>query len=344
MLLKQIRLSVVYVIIEAHHRATTPQASSLWDVIDKVCKVHPKLKAAPKGPDKKNLPAREWIAQCETLVSRRGHRLAFRRQGTGPTVVLLHGFPTWSYDYAAVATNLARDHDVIALDFLGYGASDKPNPYEYSVAESADSVEDLLALLTLSSVYLVVHDYGGIVGQEIIDRQLSGKLPFGIAGLAVLNCGIVYRAYRPTRLQKMLITPILGRLIAGRVTARMVRPALVDLWGKSKLSDEEFEELWHGISLNNGHKLAHLHIRYNKERELHHRRWEAALATWDGPLHLIWGLDDPVSGRHVLELARKELPRAVVTELEGVGHFPQAEAPEAVAKAIRASTAIRASL
>jgi pimeloyl-ACP methyl ester carboxylesterase len=290
-------------------------------------------------------PAGEWIAQCETLVTRRRHRLAFRSRGTGPTVALLHGFPTWSYDYAAVATDLARDHDVITLDFLGYGASDKPNPYEYSVAESADSVEDLMALLGLSSMHLVVHDYGGIVSQELVDRQLSDRLPFGITTLTVLNCGIVYSAYRPTRLQKLLITPVIGKLLAGRINARMVRSGLSDVWGKSKLSDEEFNDLWQGISLNNGHKLAHLLIRYNTERAHHHRRWEAALAAWKGPLHLIWGLDDPVSGRHVLDLATKVLPRAAVTKLDGIGHFPQVEAAEAVATAIRASiTKIRASL
>jgi pimeloyl-ACP methyl ester carboxylesterase len=287
-------------------------------------------------PDKAP-PAGEWIAQCETLVSRRGHRLAFRRRGAGPTVVLLHGFPTWSYDYAAVATDLARDHDVITLDFLGYGASDKPNPYEYSVAESADGVEDLMALLGLSSAHFVVHDYGGIVGQEIVDRQLAGRLPFGITALTVLNCGIVYSAYRPTRVQKLLNTPVLGKLVAGRVSARTLRSGLANVWGTSKLSDEEFDELWQGISRDNGHKLAHLLIRYNTERAQHHRRWEAALAAWEGRLHLIWGLDDPVSGRHVLEQATRMLPRAVVTELEGVGHFPQAEAPEAVATAIRTS-------
>jgi pimeloyl-ACP methyl ester carboxylesterase len=281
--------------------------------------------------------AEEWIAQCETLTSRRGHRLALRRRGAGPTVVLLHGFPTWSYDYAAVATDLARDHDVITFDFLGYGASDKPNPYEYSVAESADSVEDLMALLELSSAHLVVHDYGGIVGQELVDRQLAGRLPFGIVGLTMLNCGIVYSAYRPTRVQKLLNTPVLGKLVAGRVSARTLRSGLANVWGTSKLSDEEFGELWHGISRNDGHKLAHLLIRYNTERAHHHRRWEAALAAWEGPLYLIWGLDDPVSGRHVLEQATRILPRAVVTELAGVGHFPQAEAPEAVATAIRTS-------
>ena len=96
--------------------------------------------------------AREWIDQCETLITRRGHRIAFRRRGHGPTVLLLHGFPTWSYDYADVATDLATDHDVVTLDFLGYGASDKPDPYEYSVAESADVVQDLVAHLQLESV------------------------------------------------------------------------------------------------------------------------------------------------------------------------------------------------
>jgi pimeloyl-ACP methyl ester carboxylesterase len=282
-----------------------------------------------------NVPhAQEWIDQCESLTSRRGHHIAFRRRGQGPTVLMLHGFPTWSYDYAAVAHDLADDHDVITLDFLGYGASDKPNPYDYSVAESTDVVEDLAAHLHLRSVRLVVHDYGGIVGQELIDRALAGRLGFTIDSLVVLNCGLVFSAYRPTRMQKLLILPVVGKAVAGRVTANRLRSALDALRGP-KLTDAEFDGLWLGISRNGGHKLAHLHIRYNAERAVHHRRWEAALAAWDGPLRLVWGLDDPVSGRHVLEPAIKLLPHADVTELPGVGHFPQSEAPKHVAAAVR---------
>jgi pimeloyl-ACP methyl ester carboxylesterase len=278
--------------------------------------------------------AQEWIDQCETLISRRGHRIAFRRRGHGPTVLMLHGFPTWSYDYAEVADDLASDHDVITLDFLGYGASDKPNPYEYSVAESADVVEDLAAHLHLDSVRLVVHDYGGIVGQELIDRVLAGELGFTIDSLVALNFGIVFSAYRPTRLQKMLILPVIGKLLASRITADRCRSALDALRG-SRLTDVEFTDLWQGISRDDGHKLAHLHIRYNAERVTHHRRWETALANWDRPIHLVWGLADPVSGRHVLEKATTLLPRAEVTELHGVGHYPQSEAPPAVAAAVR---------
>ncbi len=284
-----------------------------------------------------NFPsAAEWIAQSKELRTRRGHRVSFRRRGAGPTVLMLHGFPTWSYDYAAVATDLARDHDVITVDFLGYGASDKPAPYDYSVAESADIVEDLLAHLRLASAYLVVHDYGGIVGQELVDRQRGGHLPFTVDGLTVLNCGIVYSAYRPTRLQQVLNTPLLGKLVATRVTAATLRKGLAAVWGETKPTDAEFAELWHGVSLRDGHKLAHLLIRYNRERARHHARWEAAFATWDGPLHLVWGLSDPVSGQHVLREATRRLPHARVTELDGVGHFPQSEAAADVAAAIRA--------
>jgi pimeloyl-ACP methyl ester carboxylesterase len=278
--------------------------------------------------------AREWIDQCETLITRRGHRIAFRRRGNGPTVLLLHGFPTWSYDYVDVATDLAADHDVVTLDFLGYGASDKPNPDEYSVAESADVVQDLVAHLGLDSVYLVAHDYGGIVAQELIDRTLAGKLGFGISSLVMPNSGVIYSAYRPTLLQKLLILPGIGKLIASRVTAGRLRSGLDAVRG-SRLTDAELDDLWYGVALDDGHKLSYRLIRYNTERSVHHRRWEKALADWNGPLHLVWGPDDPVSGRHVLKQATAVLPRAKVTELVGVGHYPQSEAPQAVAAAIR---------
>lgn len=280
--------------------------------------------------------AAEWISENDILISRRGHRIAYRQRGAGPTILLLHGFPTWSYDYVEVAKDLARDHDVLTLDFLGYGASDKPDPYNYSVAESADTVEDLVTHVGADSLHLVVHDYGGIVGQELVDRANRGRLPFAIESLTVLNSGIVYSAYRPTRLQKLLITPVVGKLVARAVTAGRVRSGLDAVRG-STLTDDEFGELWNGISRHNGHKLSHLLIKYNAERAIHHQRWETALASWKGPLRLVWGLDDPVSGHHVLERAVEILPHAKVTELPGVGHYPQAESPQAVIAAVRST-------
>ncbi|MTD53087.1 alpha/beta fold hydrolase [Amycolatopsis pithecellobii] len=282
-----------------------------------------------------NPTAAQWIDECETLTTAIGHRVAYRRRGHGFPVLMLHGFPTWSYDYAPVAGDLARDHEVVTLDFPGYGVSDKPHPYDYSVTESAGVVEEVVKHLGLGEVHLVIHDYGGIVGQELLDRRRRGALGFNISSVTILNCGIVYAAYRPTSLQKLLIKPVIGRLIANRVTSERLRAGLDGIRGSAKLSDEEFAGLWYGISRDNGHKLGHLLIRYNTERNVHHERWEAALRAWDGPLSLVWGLADPVSGRQVLEQARKLLPHAKVTALDHVGHFPQSESPAAVAAAIR---------
>ena len=195
-------------------------------------------------------------------------------------------------------------------------------------------VEDLAAHLRLDSMRLVIHDYGGIVGQELIGRAQAGRLGFTIDSVVLLNCGIVYSAYRPTRMQKLLILPVVGRLLAGRITPGRFRTAL-DAARGSRITDTEFDDLWYGVSRQGGHKVAHLLIRYNAERAAHHRRWEQALADWEGPLHLVWGLDDPVSGRHVLEKATAVLPHAEVTELRGVGDFPPSEAPQAVAAAVR---------
>jgi pimeloyl-ACP methyl ester carboxylesterase len=279
--------------------------------------------------------ATEWIDECAALISTAGHRIAYRRQGQGPTVLMLHGFPTWSYDYVDLATDLAHDHDVVTFDFLGYGASDKPSSYVYSVAESADIVEQLVAHLDLGAVDLVIHDYGSIVGQELLDRLAAGRLGFDIKTVTVFNCGLVYSAYRPTLLQKLLVKPVVGTFLASRVSRSKMRSGLDKVRGTAKLSDAEFESLWIGISRNDGQKIAHLLLSYNAERAAHHKRWESALGSWEGPLHLIWGMADPVSGRHVLVEARKVLPHARVTELEGVGHFPMAEAPAKSIAAVR---------
>ena len=131
-----------------------------------------------------------------------------------------------------------------------------------------------------------------------------------------------------------MILPGIGKLLASRITADRLRSGLDGVRG-SRLTDTEFNDLWYGISRDNGHKLAYLLIHYNAERAVHHHRWEKALADWNGPVHLVWGPDDPVSGRHVLKQATAVLPRAKVTELVGVGHYPQSEAPQAVAAAIR---------
>uniref|UniRef100_A0A8C5JSQ8 Mesoderm specific transcript n=1 Tax=Junco hyemalis TaxID=40217 RepID=A0A8C5JSQ8_JUNHY len=93
--------------------------------------------------------------------------------GSSDVVVLLHGFPTSSYDWSKIWEGLTqRFHRVIALDFLGFGFSDKPRPHGYSIFEQATIVEGLLRHLGLrhQRINLLAHDYGDTVAQELLHR------------------------------------------------------------------------------------------------------------------------------------------------------------------------------
>ncbi|NXV13120.1 MEST protein, partial [Cepphus grylle] len=96
--------------------------------------------------------------------------------GSSDIVVLLHGFPTSSYDWCKIWEGLTqRFHRVIALDFVGFGFSDKPRPHRYSIFEQASIVEGLVRHLGLhhQRINLLSHDYGDTVAQELLHRSLQ---------------------------------------------------------------------------------------------------------------------------------------------------------------------------
>jgi len=94
--------------------------------------------------------------------------------------------------------------------------------------------------------------------------------------------------------------------------------------------------MWHGTAIQNGRHLLHPPIHYNAERRTSASMCEQALASTHVSVALISGTADLASGAHVLRAARKRYPADTVTELPEIGHYPQVEAPNAVATALRA--------
>ncbi|XP_075414786.1 mesoderm-specific transcript homolog protein isoform X2 [Tenrec ecaudatus] len=221
--------------------------------------------------------------------------------GSPEIVVLLHGFPTSSYDWYKIWEGLTlRFHRVVALDFLGFGFSDKPRPHHYSIFEQASIVEALLRHLGLQNhrVNLLSHDYGDIVAQELLYRykqNRSGRLT--IKSLCLSNGGIFPETHRPLLLQKLLkdggvLSPILTRLMNFFVFSR-------------------------GL------------LQYINQRKKFRRRWVGALASVTIPIHFIYGPLDPVNPYpEFLELYRETLPRSTVSILDDhISHYPQLEDP-----------------
>jgi pimeloyl-ACP methyl ester carboxylesterase len=251
-----------------------------------------------------------------------------------PPILLLHGFPTWSIDWEPVAQRLAGKARVIAPDFIGFGYSDKPKR-TYSIKMQADMVEEILAARKINTLALAANDYGVTVVQELLHRIEAGKSHLKLTSLTLLNAAIVYAQYRPTRLQRILSNPVLGPLVAHFIGRDSIRKSLAAVSVHPR-SEEEFDRLWVGLARNDGRQLTPRLLRYNAEREQKHVEWESALAQASQtiPLALVWGMEDPVSGTQVLRAAREIYPKALVTELPGVGHHPLVEVPDDVTWAL----------
>jgi pimeloyl-ACP methyl ester carboxylesterase len=260
-----------------------------------------------------------------------GRRLAHWQGGSGSPLLLVHGFPTSSLDWERAWPALAASNELHALDMLGFGLSDKPVNFDYSVAASADQWEALAEAKGWSEVSILAHDYGDTVAQELLARQLERSLPFRITRVAFLNGGLFPEATFPLFLQRLLLGPF-GPLVArlsseGRFVATMRRICA------RPLPEAELHEHWLRLVRAGGRRVLPVLIHYIRERRLRRERWVGALEYAGIPLCLVSGLEDPVSGATIVARWRELLPGAQVVELPGVGHYPQWEAPEAVVSA-----------
>ncbi len=261
-----------------------------------------------------------------------GHRIAYWTAGSGRPLLLVHGFPTSSWDWHRVWEPLAARHTLVACDLLGFGLSDKPRS-GYSIHRQADLQASLLARLGLDDCDALVHDYGVSVGQELLARQTDGALPFRIGRMLFLNGGLFPGLHRPRLIQKLGASP-LGPLVSLLMNRRRFARSFVEVFGPhTRPSEAELDAFWALIAHGDGHRRTHALLGYMHDRVRHAARWVGALSATEVPLLLVNGGADPVSGAHVHAHWRQVLPQAGALLLPQIGHYPQTEAPAAVVEA-----------
>lgn len=286
----------------------------------------------------------EWTSQGERIPMRLGERefrIWSRRRGSGPLLTLLHGFPTSAHDWSKVITQLA-DLDTLTFDFLGFGDSDKPSDHDYSIHEQADLVEAMWRHHGIRSTYLAVHDYAVSVAEELLARRIDGRLSVDLRGALFLNGGIYPDLHRALPAQEALLDPERGPLIGQMVSEETFTASLLVTFPPDRPpSAAVLHELWCAVANRDGQRIGYRLIKYILDRRRHAARWTAALENTDVPLRFVWGMLDPVSGGHVVPRIRERLPRAPLTCLDTVGHWPAIEDPETVVRSIRAAIAQR---
>jgi pimeloyl-ACP methyl ester carboxylesterase len=272
-----------------------------------------------------------------------GHEFFYVEQARAPgadtALLLIHGFPTASWDWHRVWDALgARFPRVIAPDMLGFGFSSKPRGHRYSILEQADLHEALLAHLGVRRVHILAHDYGDTVAQELLARHLERGAAAGprIESCVLLNGGLFPEVHRPRPIQKLLLTP-LGPLVSLLTNRRSFERSFAAIFGaRTQPSAEELAQFWDLLARDGGARIMHRLIRYIPERAAHRERWVGALQKTAVPLRFINGPDDPVSGAHMAARYRELVPDADVVTLPGIGHYPQVEDPDGTLRAFLA--------
>ena len=271
----------------------------------------------------------------EEFRDRRIH--VFDRDGTGPLLVLLHGFPSSSYDWNSLL-EAEREHAVLAPDFLGFGLSEKPRDHDYTLHWQADMVEELVRRHgAATEVFLVAHDMGTSVANELMARDLEGSLEMELIGGLLLNGSMVQDAASPTLGQRILRSAV-GGLFSRLSSERFFRQQFGSIFSPGHpLTDEEAEDQWELICADGGRTLNHKTIQYMKERFKHADRWHGAIRDWEKPLSVAWGMLDPVATGQVLDAVVALRPSAPLTRFEDIGHYPQIEDPGRVAGVLQAA-------
>jgi pimeloyl-ACP methyl ester carboxylesterase len=273
-------------------------------------------------------PVEQWAA-AGTYMTWAGRRVFYREEGQGEVLLLLHGVPTASWIWHRLWPLLLPRNRLVAPDLLGFGLSEKPRTLVADIFAQADLCQALLTRIGASRFRILAGDFGATVAQELLARDAPG-----LSSMCLLNGGIFPEIHQPLIFQRLIgIRPArpLARLIwrgaFGRSITRLAGP-------RTRPDRATIDALWRLLLHNGGREVLPAMMGYMAARREHRARWTGALEQARVPCRFVCGMADPVAGRRMAEAWRARVPGGDVVELPQIGHWPQLEAPEALARAV----------
>lgn len=262
-------------------------------------------------------------------------RMHVMESGSGPTVLMLHGNPTWGYLWRRVAAELGDGFRVVIPDLIGLGLSDKPHAScEHTLEHHIDWVGRLIDGLDLRDLIFVGQDWGGPIGLGALAAR-----PDRVRGIVLGNTVIAppREGFRPTLFHRSAHAPFVSDVLF-RV-AGFPQIALHTAQGdrRSISGDVARAYRWPLRSLRD--RKGPLALARMVPDGLHHasipalRRVFDFATGFDGPIACVWGDRDPVLGS-VGRYVERILPNATMRHTDA-GHFLQEEVPDLLAEAIR---------
>jgi len=246
-------------------------------------------------------------------------RLHVLDEGEGPTVVMLHGNPTWSFFYRDLVLDLRRDHRCVVPDHLGCGLSDMPEKGDYTLSGHIRRTVRLLELMEVESFHLVVHDWGGAIGFGV-----ASALPEKIKSISILNTAAFPFPSIPKRIALCRV-PVLGPLMVRGLNGFV--EAATRMTTVTPLS-EAVREGYRWPYASWAERVAVNAFVKDIPMRPSHRSWrtlketESSLVRWrEKRVGIFWGMRDWCFHTEILEEWKRRLPESEVREYADAGHY-----------------------
>ncbi|MDD9270807.1 alpha/beta fold hydrolase [Paenibacillus sp. GCM10023248] len=274
----------------------------------------------------------EYPFEDHWLSYRDGH-IHYLDEGQGPTVLLLHGNPTWSYLYRNVIKELREDFRLIAPDYPGFGMSKAPAGYRFTPQEQSVAIQELIRYLDLKDFILVVQDWGGPIGMNYAVRHRTN-----LRGIVVMNTWAWPAKIWPMKLFSLAMggRPI-GYWLQTRFNffAKVIVPH--GIYQTDKVTNSLRRAYTDPFPTPESRKPTWVFPRQIRKA----RTWLAGIESKlsdlnDLPAHILWGTKDS-AGFPPEQMAKwqKYFPLNETEILEDASHYVQEDRPDRVAASIR---------
>ncbi|WP_432412468.1 alpha/beta fold hydrolase [Rasiella sp. SM2506] len=263
-----------------------------------------------------------------------GHQVFYIKEGSGPALLILHGYPFNSFEWKYVWENLVKEYTVFTFDYLGMGFSDKPKDHDYSFHEHCEIVNALVEFWGIKQTHILSHDLGVSIVQELLARDLASQNCFKIQSVVFMNGGLFMDSYKPRMIQRLLSQspkPI-GKLLSKLLTKKKLEKSIQPIFGpNTQPTNQLIHQFWEILNYKDGKAIAYLIGRLVFDKVNHQERWIHAMQNTKIPMCFINGPFDPNSGIHMANRYKELIPDPNVKLLgKDIGHWPQIEDPSGV--------------
>jgi haloalkane dehalogenase len=259
-------------------------------------------------------------------------RIHYVDEGSGPTLLFVHGNPGWSFVYRDVISDLSRDFRCVALDLPGFGLSEGGPGYGYGAVEHAEALRGFVSQLGVVDGTLMVNDWGGPLGLSVAERMPDAFSRFVIANTWAWP---VTGDWHFTIFSTVMGGPI-GRALVTR-SPRFFDTMMARTHAQRSLDAAELAQYRGPFPTREARLPVHVLMREIKAAGPWLATVERGLDSLrDRPVLLLWGERDGAFRSVERERFERSFPAARVVRLPGAGNFVASDAPADVAAAIRA--------